>query len=167
MRLAESLIQMVTAAPVADFGSSASVFWCDGGRLARSSQIQAVQSRPTQANHRPSPTALQLSASRTFWGFFILALAVGTVHPEPFVGGARASTGSARTGRALRRARSAESSGQLGDEFNFHAGTHGQLRHAEGAAGVGADRWAEHLAQQFAAAVGDQMLLGVGGGAVD
>ena len=57
-------------------------------------------------------------------------------------------------------------SGDFGDQFDFHAGTQRDLRHAEGAAGVRA-LVAKHLAQQFAGAVGHQMMFGEVGAGVD
>ena len=57
-------------------------------------------------------------------------------------------------------------SGHLGNQLDLDAGAHRDLRHAEGAAGMGA-ALAEHLAQQLGAAVGHQVLFGVVAGAVD
>ena len=54
----------------------------------------------------------------------------------------------------------------LGNQFNLHASPQRNLRHAERAAGVFAGV-AKHLTEQFAAAVGHQLLLGEVGGQVD
>ena len=52
------------------------------------------------------------------------------------------------------------------NHFNFHAAAHGNLRHAKGAAGMGA-LVAKHLRHQFAGTVGNQMLLGKAAGGID
>mgnify|MGYP000511679598 CR=1 FL=1 len=57
-------------------------------------------------------------------------------------------------------------SGQFGDQLDLDAGTQRNLRHAKGAARMRAGV-SEDLAEQFRAAVGDQMLFGEGRGRVD
>ena len=58
-------------------------------------------------------------------------------------------------------------SADLGDQFNFNACAHGQLRYAKGAAGVGANLGAKNLPQQLATAVGDQVMLCEVGAGID
>ena len=64
------------------------------------------------------------------------------------------------------RARGAILVGHFRNHLNLHAGTHGDLRHAKRAAGVGS-AFTKDLADQRTGAVGDDVLLGEVGGGVD
>src|SRR5207245_7060702 len=64
------------------------------------------------------------------------------------------------------RALATPSSGDLSDQIDLDARTHRDLHNTEGAAGMRA-LFGEHLAQQIRASVGDEVLFGEIGGAVD